>query len=273
MIKFMTVQLEKYGTSMACFEGLPEEILFYFKNKNTWQHSLGLQSCIWTNHKTSRTMSFEQMRPKLRCLAIKSSAMFGENLKSTSAKPFLMEHSFGHSIPKVTHAGGGLMIWGLFISHRTWEPHSHWVDHEVLCIPKYSRVKCEDMCPTAKVGLKLGHATGQWSQGHQQIYNRKAEKNQGAATFQSKCRPHPDWNALARAVHKQMPTNLDKLEQCCKEEWAKIPPDRCERPIKSDRKLLFQVVAAKSGSTGNWTIGCPNFVTHGFFILALFLLN
>ena len=23
------------------------------------------------------------------------------------------------------------------------------------------------------------------------------------------------------AVHKQMPTNLNKLEQCCKEEWTK----------------------------------------------------
>jgi len=27
------------------------------------QHGLGLQSCIWTNLKTSRTMSFGQMRP------------------------------------------------------------------------------------------------------------------------------------------------------------------------------------------------------------------
>ncbi len=30
--------------------------------------------------------------------------------------------------------------------------------HELLCIPKYSRVKCEGIRLTAKVGPKLGHA-------------------------------------------------------------------------------------------------------------------
>ncbi len=29
IIKFMTEQLHKYGTRMACLEGLPEESLFY----------------------------------------------------------------------------------------------------------------------------------------------------------------------------------------------------------------------------------------------------
>ena len=59
------------------------------------------------------------------------------------------------------------------------------------------------------------------------------------------------WRDLKRAVHKQMPTNLNELEQCCKEEWAKIPPQLCERLIKSYRKQLFQVTAAKGGSTNH----------------------
>ena len=46
---------------------------------------------------------------------------------------------------------------GLFCSHRTWTSCSHSVHHELLCIPKYSRVKCEAICPTAKAWLKLGH--------------------------------------------------------------------------------------------------------------------
>ncbi len=62
---------------------------------------------------------------------------------------------------KKTCAGGGLMILGLFCSHTTWAPHSHRVEHELLCIPKYSRVKCEAIHPTAKVGPTLGDATGQ----------------------------------------------------------------------------------------------------------------
>jgi len=68
----MTVQLEKDWTSMACLEGLAGES--FFSLKATWRHGLGLQSCIWTNHKTSGTMSFGQTRTKWRCLAIMHSA-------------------------------------------------------------------------------------------------------------------------------------------------------------------------------------------------------
>jgi len=32
---------------------------------------------------------------------------------------------------------------GWFCSHRTWTPCRHWVHHELLCIPKSSRVKYE----------------------------------------------------------------------------------------------------------------------------------
>lgn len=70
----------------------------------------------------------------------------------------------------------------------TWAPCNQ-VNHELLCMPKYSRVKC----PTP--WLKLGHATGQWSQANQQIYNRmvEQEKNQSAAMVQRNSRPQPDW--------------------------------------------------------------------------------
>ena len=46
---------------------------------------------------------------------------------------------------------------GLFCSHWTWTPCSHWVQHELLWIPKYSRVRCESICLTDKAWLKLGH--------------------------------------------------------------------------------------------------------------------
>ena len=62
-----------------------------------------------------------------------------------------------HLIPTVKHGDGGMMIWGSFCSHRTWTPCSQWVHHELLYIPKYSRVKCEAICLTAKAWLKLGH--------------------------------------------------------------------------------------------------------------------
>ncbi len=40
---------------------------------------------------------------------------------------------------------------------------------------------------------------------------------------------------------------MAELKQFCKEEWAQIPPQRCERLIASYRKRLIVVVAAKGG--------------------------
>ena len=47
----------------------------------------------------------------------------------------------------------------------------------------YKRVKCEAICLTAKAWLKLGHATGLWSQAQKQIYNSMAEKEKFFLVF------------------------------------------------------------------------------------------
>ncbi len=60
--------LTKIWESMACLESLPEESLLPLLSEKAWQRGLGLQSYIWANHKTSRTMTFELMRPQWRCL-------------------------------------------------------------------------------------------------------------------------------------------------------------------------------------------------------------
>ncbi len=39
------------------------------------------------------------------------------------------------------------------------------------------------------------------------------------------------------------------IQQFCQDEWAKIPPQRCNRLIASYRKRLMAVVAAKGGPT------------------------
>lgn len=68
-----------------------------------------------------------------------------------------------------------------------WAPCSHWVISEFPCIPKYYWVTFEAICLTAKAWPKLGHAAGQWSQAHQQVYYRMAEKqkNQRVAMAQA----------------------------------------------------------------------------------------
>ena len=41
-----------------------------------------------------------------------------------------------------------------------------------------------------------------------------------------------------KAVHARKPSNVAELKQFCKEEWAKIPPQRCERLIASYHKCF-----------------------------------
>ncbi|KAF7647647.1 hypothetical protein LDENG_00168970 [Lucifuga dentata] len=55
------------------------------------------------------------------------------------------------------------------------------------------------------------------------------------------------WNDLKRAVHTRHPKNMAELKQFCKEEWSKIPPERCTGLISSYRKRLVEVIAAKGG--------------------------
>lgn len=50
-----------------------------------------------------------------------------------------------------------------------------------------------------------------------------------------------------------MPTNLNELKQCCKEEWARGSPQRCERhhAEKDDfRSFLLKVVLQGTESWG-----------------------
>ncbi len=57
------------------------------------------------------------------------------------------------------------------------------------------------------------------------------------------------WHDLKKAVHARKSSNVAELQQFCQDEWAKIPPQRCNRLIASYRKRLIAVVAAKGGPT------------------------
>ncbi|KAK3574432.1 hypothetical protein QTP86_006602 [Hemibagrus guttatus] len=41
------------------------------------------------------------------------------------------------------------------------------------------------------------------------------------------------WHDLKKVVHARKPSNVAELQQFCKDEWAKIPPQRCNRLIAS----------------------------------------
>ncbi|KAK3549437.1 hypothetical protein QTP86_001436 [Hemibagrus guttatus] len=43
------------------------------------------------------------------------------------------------------------------------------------------------------------------------------------------------WHDLKKVVHARKPSNVAELQQFCKDEWAKIPPQCCNRLIASYR--------------------------------------
>ena len=51
----------------------------------------------------------------------------------------------------------------------------------------------------------------------------------------------------SRVVHTRHPKNIAELKQFFKEEWSKIPPDRCAGLIRNYRKCLVEVFAVKGG--------------------------
>jgi hypothetical protein len=57
------------------------------------------------------------------------------------------------------------------------------------------------------------------------------------------------WHDLKRAVHTRHPKDIAELKQFGKEEWSKIPPDRCAGLISNYRTCLVEVIAAVGGST------------------------
>lgn len=67
----------------------------------------------------------------------------------------------------------------------------------------------------------------------------------GFGAGQSKSAPSGTFKALY-AVNS---SNLAELKQLCKEEWARIPPQRRESLITTHHEGLIAVIAAEGGTT------------------------
>lgn len=63
-----------------------------------------------------------------------------------------------------------------------------------------------------------------------------------------------------RAVQKWLSENLYEIKHQWKEQWFKIPPQQCDRPIKSDRKQPLRVIAAKGSFTNCWIMRCTSYL-------------
>ena len=57
------------------------------------------------------------------------------------------------------------------------------------------------------------------------------------------------WGELKSAIGKKNPANIQELEQTAKEEWEKIPAEKCKKLIDGYKKRLEAVITAKGCAT------------------------
>ncbi|KAK3508530.1 hypothetical protein QTP70_031914 [Hemibagrus guttatus] len=157
-------------------------------------------------------------------------------------------------IPTVKYGGGSVMVWGCYAAS---EPGRLAVINGTMNSAVYQKILKENVRPSVS-DLKLKR-TWVLQQDNDPKHTSKSTsewlKKNKIKTLEWPSQS-PDlnpiemlWHDLKKVVHARKPSNVAELQQFCKDEWAKIPPQRCNRLIASYGKRLIAVVAAKGGPT------------------------
>ncbi|KAK3567375.1 hypothetical protein QTP86_019891 [Hemibagrus guttatus] len=157
-------------------------------------------------------------------------------------------------IPTVKYGGGSVMVWGCFAASG---PGRLAVINGTINSAVYQKILKENVRPSV-FDLKLKR-TWVLQQDNDPKHTSKStsewlKKNKMKTLEWPSQSPDLNpiemlWHDLKKVVHAQKPSNVAELQQFCKDEWAKIPPQRCNRLIASYGKRLIAVVAAKGGPT------------------------
>ena len=179
--------------------------------------------------------------------------LFGVNARCHVWRKPGTAHHQANTIPTVKHGGGSIMLWGCFTAAGT----GRLVRIErKMNVAMYRDILDENLLQSA-LDLRLG-----WWFIFQQDNNPKHTANISKEWLQDNSvnvlewpSQSPDlnpiehlWSDLKMAVHWRFPSNLMELERCCKEEWAKLPKNRCDKLVASYSKRLEAVIAAKGAS-------------------------
>ena len=180
--------------------------------------------------------------------------LFGLNAKRyVWWKPNTAHHP-EHTIPKVKHGGGSIMLWGCFSSAGT----GKLVRIEgKMDGARYRAILEENLMQSAK-DLRLGQRfIFQQDNDHKHTARATMEwfrsKHVNVLKWPSQS---PDlypienlWQDLKIAVHRWSPSNLTELQLFYQEEWTNISISRCAKLVETYPKRLAAVIAAKGGST------------------------
>ncbi|KAK3538860.1 hypothetical protein QTP86_018780, partial [Hemibagrus guttatus] len=153
-------------------------------------------------------------------------------------------------IPTVKYGGGSVMVWGCFAASG---PGRLAVINGTMNSAVYQKILKENVRPSV-CDLKLKR-TWVLQQDNDPKHTSKStsewlKKNKMKTLEWPSQSPDLNpiemlWHDLKKVVHARKPSNVAELQQFCKDEWAKIPPQRCNRLIASYGKRLIAVVAAK----------------------------
>uniref|UniRef100_A0A803JRB0 N-acetylgalactosaminidase, alpha- n=1 Tax=Xenopus tropicalis TaxID=8364 RepID=A0A803JRB0_XENTR len=157
-------------------------------------------------------------------------------------------------IPTVKYGGGSVMVWGCFAASG---PGRLAVIDGTMNSTVYQKIPKENVRPSVRqLKLKRSWALQQDNDPKQTSKSTSEWLKKNKMKTLEWPSQSPDlnpiemlWHDLKKAVHARKPSNKAELQQFCKDEWAKIPPERCKGHVASYRKRLIAVIAAKGGPT------------------------
>ncbi|KAK3531948.1 hypothetical protein QTP86_001831 [Hemibagrus guttatus] len=157
-------------------------------------------------------------------------------------------------IPTVKYGGGSVMVWGCFAASG---PGRLAVINGTMNSAVYQKILKENVRPSV-CDLKLKR-TWVLQQDNDPKHTSKStsewlKKNKMKTLEWPSQSPDLNpiemlWHDLKKVVHARKPSNVAELQQFCKDEWAKIPPQRCNR-------LIARVVASMCRVSGG-VLGIP----------------
>ncbi|KAK3551411.1 hypothetical protein QTP70_017294, partial [Hemibagrus guttatus] len=139
-------------------------------------------------------------------------------------------------IPTVKYGGGSVMVWGCFAASG---PGRLAVINGTMNSAVYQKILKENVRPSV-CDLKLKR-TWVLQQDNDPKHTSKStsewlKKNKMKTLEWPSQSPDLNpiemlWHDLKKVVHARKPSNVAELQQFCKDEWAKIPPQCCNRLI------------------------------------------